>query len=145
MGGTSERTSHTRACVIVGSVYGELMTTHTHVPLEPSAVIYEDNHLLVVNKAAGLLTQASEAGEDCLLERAREYIRVRYDKPGKAFMGLVHRLDRNVSGVVVLARTSKAASRLSKAFAKRSVDKRYLALVEGRAAEVAEQIGRAHV
>lgn len=98
-------------------------------------VLYVDNHLLVVDKPAGLLTQSAEAGDDNLVERARAFLQVALEKPGRAFVGLVHRLDRNVSGVVVLARTSKAASRLSRAFAGRDVDKRYLAVVEGRAPE----------
>ncbi len=127
-----------QVCAFAASVYDRFMQDQTSRALAAKDVLYEDNHLLVVNKAAGLLTQAAQSGDDCLLERAREYVRVRYNKPGKAFMGLVHRLDRNVSGVVVLARTSKAASRLSQAFAKRLVDKRYLALVVGRAADSAE-------
>ena len=101
-------------------------------------VVYEDNHLLVVEKPAGLLTQAAQAGDDCLLERSRDYIRVKYAKPGNVFMGLVHRLDRNVSGLVLLARTSKAASRMSRSFARREVDKRYIALVVGQPCERAE-------
>ena len=103
-------------------------------------IVFEDNHLLVVEKPSGLLTQAAKAGDDCLLERARDYVRDRYDKPGNVYMGLVHRLDRNVSGLVVLCKTSKAASRLSKAFAKRSIEKRYLAWVVGEPAEAAELV-----
>lgn len=95
------------------------------------SVLFEDNHLLAVDKPAGLLTQAARAGDDNLLDRAREYIRERYDKPGKVYLGLVHRLDRNVSGVVLFARTSKAASRLSDAFRRRDVHKRYLGIVLG--------------
>lgn len=96
-------------------------------------VLYEDNHLLGVLKPAGLLSQSAEAGDDNLVDRARAYLKRRYDKPGNVYVGLVHRLDRNVSGVVVLARTSKAASRLARAFAARAVEKRYLAVVEGNA------------
>ena len=96
-------------------------------------VLLEDNHVLAVNKPAGLLTQAAHAGDDNCLDEAREYIRDRYNKPGQVFLGLVHRLDRNVSGAVVFARTSKAASRMSRAFAQRDVAKHYLAVVEGEA------------
>ena len=101
-------------------------------------ILFEDNHLLALNKPSGLLTQSAVAGDDNLVDRAREYLRIRYNKPGNVFVGLVHRLDRNVSGVVLLARTSKAAGRLSRAFADRKVDKRYLAVVEGEAAMEAE-------
>lgn len=96
-------------------------------------VLYEDNHLLAVAKPAGLLTQAARPGDDNLVDRARAYLKWKYDKPGNVFVGLVHRLDRNVSGVCLLARTSKAASRLSAAFAGRRVRKGYLAVVWGEA------------
>lgn len=96
-------------------------------------VLYEDNHLLVVDKPAGLLVQGGDAhdGDDHLVGRAAAWLKERYAKPGNVYVGLVHRLDRNTSGVVVLAKTSKAAERLSKAFATRAVDKRYLAVVAG--------------
>ena len=86
---------------------------------------------MVVVKPAGVLTQGDETGDESLLEQCREYVRVKYAKPGDVFMGLVHRLDRPVSGVICFARTSKAASRLCEQFRARSLDKIYLALVEG--------------
>lgn len=95
------------------------------------SVLYEDNHLLVVDKPAGLLTQAARAGDDTLVERARAWLVARHAKPGSAFVGLVQRLDRSTSGVVVLARTSKAASRLSEQLRARGFDKRYLAIAQG--------------
>lgn len=96
-------------------------------------MLFEDNHLLVVDKPAGLLTQAARAGDDTLVERARSWLVTRHGKPGSAFVGLVHRLDRSTSGVVVLAKTSKAAARLSDLIKKRTgFDKRYVALVSGR-------------
>ena len=98
-------------------------------------VLYEDNHVLAFDKPAGVLSQAAGPGDDNMLDRVRAYLKVRYDKPGNVFVGLVHRLDRNVSGAMLFARTSKAASRLSAAFKERRVDKRYLALVQGRIAE----------
>jgi 23S rRNA pseudouridine1911/1915/1917 synthase len=94
-------------------------------------VLHEDNHLLVVNKPAGLLVQGDRSGDPTLLDAAREYLRVKYAKPGNVFVGLVHRLDRNVSGVVVLARTSKAASRLGGQFRDGTVTKIYWAVVAG--------------
>lgn len=87
---------------------------------------------MVVNKPAGLLVQGDDTGDTDLLTIGKEFLKKKFDKPGKVFLGLVHRLDRPVSGVVALARTSKAASRLSEQFREREPDKRYIALVEGR-------------
>lgn len=98
----------------------------------PLTVLYEDNHCLAVVKPAGMLIAGDRTGDESLLDRARAYIGEKYQKPGAVFLGLVHRLDRPVSGVVLFARTSKAASRLSEQFQKRTVEKRYQAVVEGR-------------
>ena len=95
-------------------------------------VLYLDNHLLVVDKPAGMLSQADRTGDLDLVTWAKAFLKERFDKPGNVFAGLVHRLDRPVSGVLVLARTSKAAGRLSDQFRRRQPDKRYLAVVEGR-------------
>jgi 23S rRNA pseudouridine1911/1915/1917 synthase len=103
-------------------------------------VVYEDNHLLVVNKPAGLLTQGDSSGDQTLLDVAGEYIAHRYNKPGKVYLGLVHRLDRNVSGVVVLARTSKAAGRLSRQFRDGGVEKIYRAVLCGCPAAAAGEL-----
>jgi 23S rRNA pseudouridine1911/1915/1917 synthase len=94
-------------------------------------VLLEDNHCLAVNKPAGLLSQGDETGESSLVDLAREYLRAKYAKPGNVFVGLVHRLDRPTSGVVLLARTSKGADRLAKQFREGTVRKVYLAVVEG--------------
>jgi 23S rRNA pseudouridine1911/1915/1917 synthase len=72
----------------------------------PFQIIYEDNHLLVVNKPVGMLVQGDRTGDESLLEVCKNYIKVKYSKPGDVFLGLPHRIDRPVSGVVVLARTS---------------------------------------
>lgn len=98
-------------------------------------ILHEDNHCLVVNKPAGLLVQGDASGDVSLLDLARQDLKVRYQKPGNVFVGLVHRLDRPVSGVVLLAKTSKAAARLSEQFRRGEVEKIYWALVEGRCAE----------
>jgi len=98
---------------------------------EKLEVIYCDNHLLVINKPAGILIQRDKTGDSSLLEYAKSYIKDKYNKPGNVYLGLVHRLDRPVSGVVVFARTSKAASRLSKQFKERTTGKIYTAIVEG--------------
>ncbi len=94
-------------------------------------ILFEDNHCLGVDKPAGLLTQGDVTGEPTLLDAARDYLRHKYAKPGNVFVGLVHRLDRPASGVVLLARTSKAASRLSEQFRESTVEKTYWAIVEG--------------
>jgi 23S rRNA pseudouridine1911/1915/1917 synthase len=99
---------------------------------EPIPILYEDNHLLVVQKPAGLLTQGDDTSRPNLLDLTKEYIKVRYQKPGRVFLGMVHRLDRPVAGVIVLARTSKAASRLSEQFRQATPHKVYLAVVHGR-------------
>ncbi len=95
-------------------------------------VMFEDNHLLVVNKPAGMLVQGDKTGDTPLSEHAKEYIREKYNKPGKVFCGTPHRIDRPVSGTVVLAKTSKALERVSKLFQEREVHKTYWALTEKR-------------
>src|SRR6478609_3531495 len=94
-------------------------------------VLFEDNHCLAVDKPAGLLTQGDASGDPTLLDQARAYLKARYAKPGNVYVGLVHRLDRPTSGVILLARTSKAATRLSDQFRRGDVTKTYLAVVEG--------------
>src|SRR3954463_13550497 len=94
-------------------------------------VLYEDNHLLVVNKPAMLPTMGVADDRPSLLTVAKEYVRRKYNKPGKVYLGIVSRLDAPVTGVVLLARTSKAAGRLSQKFRDHDVGKFYWALVEG--------------
>lgn len=94
-------------------------------------VLYEDNHLLAINKPARLPTMGAKAGTPTLLTAAKAYVAQKYDKPGNVYLGVVSRLDAPVTGVVLLARTSKAAARLSKAFRDRLVRKTYLAAVSG--------------
>ncbi len=95
-------------------------------------ILYEDNHLLVVEKPVNLPVQADASGDPDLLTLLKSYIRSRYDKPGEVYLGLVHRLDRPVGGAMVFAKTSKAAARLSAQFASREAKKRYCAIVHGR-------------
>lgn len=99
--------------------------------MNPITVLYEDNHLLAVMKPAGLLTQGDKTGDETALDRGKAYIRSISHRPGNVFLGLVHRIDRPVSGVLVFARTSKAASRLARSFHDRKVEKHYLAVVIG--------------
>lgn len=95
----------------------------------PFDIIYEDNHLLILNKPAGLLAHEDNTKDKTLLDFAKAYIKEKYQKPGDVFMGLVHRLDRPVSGLIVLARTSKGLERMNKLFRERKVQKTYWAVV----------------
>lgn len=96
-------------------------------------VLHEDNHLLVVNKPAGVATMGTAEGEPTVARAAAEYLKIKYNKPGNAFVGVVSRIDRLVSGVLVFAKTSKAASRLSDQIRRKVTTKRYLAWVDGDA------------
>lgn len=94
--------------------------------------LYEDNHLLIVNKPAGVLVQGDKTGDKTLTDYCKTYIKKKYDKPGAVFLHPVHRLDRPVSGAIVFARTSKALERMNKIFASRKVQKTYWAVVKKR-------------
>ena len=96
-------------------------------------ILLEDNHCLVVDKPAGMLAQGDISGDASLVDWVRDYWKAKYAKPGNVFVGLVHRLDRPTSGLVLLARTSKAAGRLSEQFRVGEVQKSYLAVCEGDA------------
>jgi len=93
-------------------------------------VIYEDNHLLVVNKPAGIPTQPNDNQEDSLEVRAKHYLKEKYQKPGNVFIGVVHRIDKPVSGIVVFAKTSKALSRLNETIREKKSHKTYYAVLE---------------
>ena len=95
-------------------------------------VLYEDNHVIAVIKPAGLLVQGDKTGDKTLMDWVKEYLKDKYKKQGNVFLGLVHRLDRNVSGVVLFAKTSKGAARLSEQFRNNEIKKFYHAVVEGR-------------
>ena len=98
---------------------------------QPFEVIYEDNHLLAVVKPAGLATMGVRGDTPTLLTAAKHYVKQRYHKPGNVYLGVISRLDAPVTGVVLLARTSKAARRLTEQFRTRTVEKTYWAIVEG--------------
>ncbi len=93
------------------------------------SLLYEDNHVIIVNKRVGDIVQGDKSGDTPLSEMVKAYIKEKYNKPGEVFLGVVHRLDRPVSGVVLFARTSKALSRLAEMFRTRSVRKTYWAIV----------------
>ena len=94
-------------------------------------VIYEDNHIIVVVKPVGIPSQADKTGDLDMLTLVKEYIKVKYNKPGEVYLGLVHRLDRMVGGLMVFARTTKGASRLSKYIRERNFKKSYIAILNG--------------
>lgn len=93
-------------------------------------VVYEDNHIIIVNKASGEIVQGDKTGDIPLSETVKQYIKEKYQKPGNVFLGVVHRLDRPVSGLVVFAKTSKALSRLNDMFRTGDVHKTYWAIVK---------------
>ena len=95
-------------------------------------VLYEDNHLIAVYKPAGILVQEDKTGDSSLLDQVKYFLKNKYHKPGQVFLGLIHRLDRPVSGVILFAKTSKGASRLSEQFREHTVEKIYHALVVGK-------------
>jgi len=95
-------------------------------------VIYEDNHLLVIDKPAGLITQGAKVGEQSVITLAGAYLKKKYNKPGNVYVGIVSRLDSAVSGVLVVARTSKAAARLNEQFKKTTPKKTYVAITPNR-------------
>ena len=92
-------------------------------------IVYEDNHIIVVNKTASEIVQGDKTGDEPLSERLKSYLKVKYNKPGNGFIGVTHRLDRPVSGLVVFAKTSKALSRLNAMFQTKEVKKTYWAIV----------------
>ena len=94
-------------------------------------ILYEDNHLLAVNKQCGILSQPDISGEKDLFNLCKNYIKIKYNKPGNVYIGLLHRLDLQVSGITLFAKTSKAAKRVADQFQSRSVAKFYNAMVEG--------------
>ncbi|POY38534.1 RNA pseudouridine synthase [Solitalea longa] len=106
-----------------------LADTYSYKDIE---VLYEDNHLLAINKPAGIAVQSDESGDKPLIDFVKDYIKHTYNKPGAAFAGLIHRLDRPVSGVILFAKTSKALERFNKLFKGRDIHKTYWAIVKNQ-------------
>lgn len=96
------------------------------------SILYEDNHLVALNKEPGMIVQGDKTGDKPLSEIVAEYLAAKYQKPGKAFIGVVHRIDRPVSGVILFARTSKALDRMNKVFKEREIEKTYWAVVRNK-------------
>lgn len=95
-------------------------------------IFYEDNHIIVVEKEPNILSQADKTGDTDMLTMVKQYVKEKYQKPGEVYIGLVHRLDRPVGGIMVFARTSKAAARLSEQIRNKDFQKKYLAIVDGK-------------
>lgn len=95
-------------------------------------ILYEDNHIIIVNKKCGDIVQGDKTGDKTLADYVKEYIKQKYNKPGDVFLGITHRLDRPTSGIVIFARTSKALSRLNKMFSEQKIYKTYLAVVNNK-------------
>ena len=100
--------------------------------IDTNDILYEDNHIIVVNKQAGILSQSNGTNEKDMLTLIKSYLKHKYNKPGNVYLGLVHRLDRMTSGVMVFAKTSKAASRLSEQIRNKMFKKEYICIVSGR-------------
>ena len=95
-------------------------------------ILFEDNHIIVINKRVGDIVQGDRTGDKPLSDVVKEYIKEKYNKPGKAFLGVVHRLDRPTSGVVIFAKTSKSLERLNKMLREKKIDKTYWAIVKNK-------------
>ncbi|HKC69592.1 MAG TPA: pseudouridine synthase, partial [Bacteroidia bacterium] len=95
-------------------------------------VLYEDNHLIAVNKKPGQIVQGDKTGDEPLSEKVKTFLKEKYNKPGNVFAGVIHRIDRPVSGVVLFAKTSKALSRMNELFRTRDVKKTYWAVVKNK-------------
>lgn len=102
------------------------------MPITESDILYEDNHLIAINKRAGDIVQVDETGDEPLDEKVKKYLAAKYNKPNGAFLGVVHRLDRPVSGVILFAKTSKALERMNAVFKNRQVRKTYFAVVRNK-------------
>lgn len=101
--------------------------------MDQPTILYEDNHVVVAVKPPNLLTQGDDTGDANLLDQIKEYVKEKYNKPGEAYIGLVHRMDRPVGGLLCFARTSKAASRLSEQVRVHELNRQYVCIVEGEA------------
>lgn len=106
------------------------------MPVTDKDILYEDNHLIAISKRAGDIVQVDETGDEPLDEKVKKYIAAKYNKPNGAFLGVVHRLDRPVSGVILFAKTSKALERMNAVFKNREVKKTYWAVVRNKPAKL---------
>jgi len=111
---------------------GKVYIKYVNQEITDEDIIYEDNHLVAVNKRAGDIVQVDETGDESLDEKVKKYIAKKYNKPNGAFLGVVHRLDRPVSGLIMFAKTSKGLDRMNNLFKRREIQKTYYAVVRKR-------------
>ncbi len=116
------------------------MPKNQHSNAKNLQVLFEDNHIIVVNKRPGDLVQGDKTGDLPLSEVVKEYIKIKYDKPGNVYLGVVHRLDRPTSGIVLFSKTSKALPRLNKLFAEKEAKKTYWAVVKNSPANTSDTL-----
>lgn len=116
------------------------MSKRIHSTIENLQVLFEDNHLIIINKRAGDIVQGDKTGDRPLSETVKAFLKKKYDKPGNVYLGVVHRLDRPTSGIVVFAKTSKALPRLNKMFAEKNAKKTYWAIVKNRPKEAEKKL-----
>lgn len=110
----------------------DIVVKGKYLKMQKLNVVYEDNHIIVVEKIVNVSSQADKTGDINMLSIVKNYIKEKYNKPGNVYVGLVHRLDRPVGGVMVFAKTSKAASRLSNQIREKVMKKQYLTVVDGK-------------
>jgi len=108
--------------------------------LNSKNVIYEDNHIIAINKPAGLLAQGDKTGDKSLIDLTKFFLKKKYNKPGNVFVGLPHRIDRPVSGSIILAKTSKSLSRLTKLFREKTIKKTYWVIVKNKLRKQSETL-----
>ena len=108
--------------------------------IEPSQIIYEDNHLIIINKKASEIVQGDKTGDVPLSEKVKNYIKQRDNKPGNVFCGVCHRLDRPVSGIIIFAKTSKALSRMNELFRDKTIQKTYWAVVKNKPPKMSDRL-----
>lgn len=108
--------------------------------IEASQIIYEDNHLIIINKKASEIVQGDKTGDIPLSEKVKNFIKQRDNKPGNVFCGVVHRLDRPVSGIVIFAKTSKALSRMNELFRDKTIQKTYWAVVKNKPPKISDKL-----
>ncbi len=108
--------------------------------IEASQIIYEDNHLIIINKKASEIVQGDKTGDMPLSEKVKNFIKQRDNKPGNVFCGVCHRLDRPVSGIVIFAKTSKALSRMNELFRDKTIQKTYWAVVKNKPPQISERL-----
>lgn len=116
------------------------MSTNSHSTKHNLQVLYEDNHIIVINKRAGDIVQGDKTGDKPLSEVVKEYLKDKYNKPGNVYLGVVHRLDRPTTGIVLFAKTSKALPRLNKLFAGKEAKKTYWALVKNQPPKTTDRL-----